>query len=216
MNSHQKTIFYLNLLCSVLFFKSAEGKATEYFMKMLIIGDSRVGKSSILNRYIHDEFDPSKECTIGIDFAVVRKTVDQKEIKLHIWDTAGSERFLAITRSYLRGSKAIMLSYDISDASTFNNLPKWLNIIRRDAEYDVNILLVGNKSDLTDKRQVSFAEGKKFADDNGMEFIETSAKNDDQIDLAFQTLLENSPLTVREAKAIKLKKDNQINFNCCF
>ncbi|XP_048491757.1 GTP-binding protein YPTM2 isoform X2 [Beta vulgaris subsp. vulgaris] len=133
----------------------------DYLFKLLLIGDSGVGKSCLLLRFADDSYLDSYISTIGVDFKI--RTVDQdgKTIKLQIWDTAGQERFRTITSSYYRGAHGIIVVYDITDQESFNNVKQWLSEIDRYASNNVNKLLVGNKSDLTANRAVSYETAKK-------------------------------------------------------
>lgn len=160
----------------------------DYLFKLLLIGDSGVGKSCLLLRFADDTYTESYISTIGVDFKIRTVELDGKTIKLQIWDTAGQERFRTITSSYYRGAHGIIVVYDVTDAESFNNVKQWLHEIDRYASESVNKLLVGNKSDLAGKRQVQFQEGKEFADSRGLEFLETSAKNSTNVEKAFMTM----------------------------
>lgn len=157
----------------------------DYLFKLLLIGDSGVGKSCLLLRFADDTYTESYISTIGVDFKIRTIELDGKTIKLQIWDTAGQERFRTITSSYYRGAHGIIVVYDTTDLESFNNVKQWLHEIDRYASDNVNKLLVGNKSDLTNKRAVSFDQAKEFADSLGIEFIETSAKNATNVEKAF-------------------------------
>lgn len=160
----------------------------DYIFKILIIGDSSVGKSNLLLRFsdniFHDTFLP----TIGVDFKIRNVTVGDKSIKLNIWDTAGQERFKTITAAYYKGAHGIILVFDITDRDTFNNISSWLGEIRKHAGPNVVRLLVGNKCDLDSDRKVTQKEAKDFAESQGMTYIETSAKARINVDEAFMTL----------------------------
>jgi Ras-related protein Rab-1A len=156
--------------------------------KLLLIGDSGVGKSCLLLRFADDTYTESYISTIGVDFKIRTIDLDAKTIKLQIWDTAGQERFRTITSSYYRGAHGIIVVYDTTDLESFNNVKQWLHEIDRYASENVNKLLVGNKSDLTAKRAVSFDQAKEFADSLGIEFIETSAKNSTNVEKAFMMM----------------------------
>jgi Ras-related protein Rab-1A len=157
----------------------------DYLFKLLLIGDSGVGKSCLLIRFSDDMFMESYISTIGVDFKIRTVELDNKVIKLQIWDTAGQERFRTITSSYYRGAHGVIIVYDITDQESFQNVNLWLNEIDRHTSGHVNRLLVGNKSDLTLKRVVDFATAKEFADGFGIPFLETSAKNSTNVDHAF-------------------------------
>jgi len=160
----------------------------DYLFKLLLIGDSGVGKSCLLLRFADDTYTESYISTIGVDFKIRTIDLDAKTIKLQIWDTAGQERFRTITSSYYRGAHGIIVVYDTTDLESFNNVKQWLHEIDRYASENVNKLLVGNKSDLTSKRAVSFDQAKEFADSLGIEFIETSAKNSTNVEKAFMMM----------------------------
>jgi len=160
----------------------------DYLFKLLLIGDSGVGKSCLLLRFADDTYTESYISTIGVDFKIRTIDLDAKTIKLQIWYTAGQERFRTITSSYYRGAHGIIVVYDTTDLESFNNVKQWLHEIDRYASENVNKLLVGNKSDLTSKRAVSFDQAKEFADSLGIEFIETSAKNSTNVEKAFMMM----------------------------
>lgn len=144
--------------------------------KVLIIGDSSVGKSSLLLQFSDNSFSDNYVSTIGVDFKIRTVDIDGRQVKLQIWDTAGQERFKSITANYYHGSNAIALVYDITDRKTFDNLRKWIADVDRLATKEVCKLIVGNKVDLTAQRAVRTDEGQALADSLGIPFIETSAK----------------------------------------
>jgi len=164
----------------------------DYLIKLLLIGDSGVGKSSILFRFADDSFTQSFITTIGIDFKIRTITLDGKRIKLQIWDTAGQERFKTITTAYYRGAMGILLVYDVTSEPTFANINQWMLAIRQHASGSVNKVLLGNKADtsgpLVSKRAVATARGQALADQHGIRFFETSAKNSINIEEAFSTI----------------------------
>jgi len=171
----------------------------DYLFKMLLIGDSGVGKSCLLLRFADDTYTESYISTIGVDFKIRTIELEGKTVKLQIWDTAGQERFRTITSSYYRGAHGIIVVYDVTDRDTFEHVKQWLQEIDRYANEHVNKLLVGNKSDLEDKRQVSKEEGQAFADEHGIKFLETSAKDASNVEPAFQEM----------AKQIKSRMDGE-------
>lgn len=160
----------------------------DYLFKLLLIGDSGVGKSCLLLRFADDTYTESYISTIGVDFKIRTIELDGKTIKLQIWDTAGQERFRTITSSYYRGAHGIIVVYDVTDQESFNNVKQWLQEIDRYASENVNKLLVGNKSDLTTKKVVDFTTAKEYADQLGIPFLETSAKNATNVEQAFMTM----------------------------
>jgi Ras-related protein Rab-1A len=157
----------------------------DYLFKLLIIGDSSVGKSSILLRFADDRFTESFLSTIGVDFKIRTLTIDNKTIKLQIWDTAGQERFKTITNAYYRGSHGIIIVYDITNLESFNNVARWLEDIHRYTSNTAYKILIGNKSDLLEKREVDYNTAKQFADQKGITFLETSAKNSNNVQELF-------------------------------
>merc|ERR1712078_279521 len=162
----------------------------DYLFKLLLIGDSGVGKSCLLLRFADDTYTESYISTIGVDFKIRTLELDGKTIKLQIWDTAGQERFRTITSSYYRGAHGIIVVYDVTDMESFNNVKQWLNEIDRYASEKVNKMLVGNKSDLTSKKAVDYNTAKEFADTLSLSFLETSAKNATNVEQAFITMAE--------------------------
>ncbi|UXI17602.1 hypothetical protein NH340_JMT03545 [Sarcoptes scabiei] len=157
----------------------------DYLFKLLLIGDSGVGKSCLLLRFADDTYTESYISTIGVDFKIRTIELDGKTIKLQIWDTAGQERFRTITSSYYRGAHGIIVVYDVTDMDTFHNVKHWLQEIERYACDNVKKFLIGNKADVTGKKVVDFATAKEFADNLGIPFIETSAKNATNVEQAF-------------------------------
>ena len=160
----------------------------DYLFKVLIIGNSCVGKSNILLRFSENVFHESFLPTIGVDFKIKNVNLDDKTIKLHIWDTAGQERFKTITATYYKGAHGIILVYDITDRTTFSDIENWLSEIQQHASPNVARLLIGNKCDMEGERQVSYQEGKEYADSLGIPFLETSAKAKINIEECFKKL----------------------------
>eukprot|EP01103_Thecamoeba_quadrilineata_P007330 TRINITY_DN171_c0_g3_i1.p1 TRINITY_DN171_c0_g3~~TRINITY_DN171_c0_g3_i1.p1 ORF type:complete len:205 (-),score=20.71 TRINITY_DN171_c0_g3_i1:97-711(-) len=160
----------------------------DYLFKLLLIGDSGVGKSCLLLRFADDTYTESYISTIGVDFKIRTIELEGKTIKLQIWDTAGQERFRTITSSYYRGAHGIIVVYDVTDQVSFNNVKQWLQEIDRYATENVNKLLVGNKSDLVNKKVVDSNVAKEFADSKSIPFLETSAKNSTNVENAFLTM----------------------------
>jgi len=179
----------------------------DYLFKLLLIGDSGVGKSCLLLRFADDTYTESYISTIGVDFKIRTIQLDGKTIKLQIWDTAGQERFRTITSSYYRGAHGIIVVYDVTEMESFNNVKQWLHEIDRYATEGVNKLLVGNKSDLVAKRQVDTASAKDRADGLSIPFLETSAKNAENVERSFMTMA--SEIKGRMATAPSGRAGNQ-------
>jgi len=166
-----------------------------YLFKYIIIGDTGVGKSCLLLQFTDKRFQPVHDLTIGVEFGARMVTIDNKHIKLQIWDTAGQESFRSITRSYYRGAAGALLVYDITRRDTFKHLSRWLDEARQHSQSNMVIMLIGNKNDLEHRRAVSYEEGKAFAAEHGLIFMETSAKTAYNVEEAFintaKKILEN-------------------------
>ena len=154
-------------------------------IKLLLIGDSGVGKTCALLRYACDTFSPTFITSIGIDFKIKNIEIDGKRIKLQIWDTAGQERFRTITTSYFRGAQGILFFYDVTDKGSFNSIKNWMQQTQVHADCNVNRILCGSKCDINDRRTVSFEQGKQLAHEYGIQFFEVSSKNELNIFNAF-------------------------------
>eukprot|EP01106_Pelomyxa_sp_JSP_P013776 TRINITY_DN4208_c0_g1_i1.p1 TRINITY_DN4208_c0_g1~~TRINITY_DN4208_c0_g1_i1.p1 ORF type:complete len:205 (+),score=53.95 TRINITY_DN4208_c0_g1_i1:51-665(+) len=172
-------------------------------LKMVMVGDAGVGKSSLMMRFVDDAWCESYVSTTGVDFKVKYVQVDGQTVKLQIWDTAGQERFRTITSSYYRGAHGIIVVYDVTAATTFTAVKMWLNEIDTKAGPNICKLLIGNKADLTANRTVEFQEAKKFADDLNIKFLETSAKNSTNVATAFSSMASEMLLRNRGGKATK-------------
>lgn len=164
------------------------GSEYDFLFKLLLIGDSGVGKSCLLLRFADDTYTESYISTIGVDFKIRTIELEGKTIKLQIWDTAGQERFRTITSSYYRGAHGIIVVYDVTDMDSFNNVKTWLSEIDKYATDRVNKLLVGNKCDLVVKKVVDHQTAKDFADPLDIPFLETSAKSATNVEQAFMTM----------------------------
>lgn len=156
----------------------------DYLLKVLLIGDSSVGKTSVLLRYTDKCFTPQFQTTIGVDFRLSTFQIQGKLVKLQLWDTAGQERYRRIVSSYYRGSHGLIIVYDVANRESFNNVTHWLEESNSITD-TVPKLLIGNKIDLKEQRKVSTDEGKELAEQLGMDFLETSAKNNENIEEAF-------------------------------
>jgi len=157
----------------------------EYIFKYIIIGDMGVGKSCLLHQFTENKFVPDSPHTIGVEFGTRIVEVMGKKIKLQIWDTAGQERFRAVTRSYYRGAAGALLVYDITRRITYNHLTSWLTDARNLTNPNTVIMLIGNKKDLEAQRDVTYEEAAQFAKENGLIFIESSAKTGENVEEAF-------------------------------
>ncbi|XP_010927595.2 ras-related protein RABA5c [Elaeis guineensis] len=167
-----------------------EEEAEEYLFKVVIIGDSAVGKSNLLSRYARNEFNLHSKATIGVEFQTQTLDIEGKEVKAQIWDTAGQERFRAVTSAYYRGAFGALVVYDISRRSTFDSVPRWLHELDTHSDTTVARMLVGNKCDLANIREVSVEEGKSLAEAEGLFFIETSALDSTNVKTAFEIVIK--------------------------
>ncbi|KAK7305804.1 hypothetical protein VNO77_43716 [Canavalia gladiata] len=161
----------------------------DYLFKIVLIGDSGVGKSNILSRFTRNEFCLESKSTIGVEFATRTLQVEGKTVKAQIWDTAGQERYRAITSAYYRGAVGALLVYDITKRQTFDNVQRWLRELRDHADSNIVIMMAGNKSDLNHLRAVSTEDAQNLAEKEGLSFLETSALEAFNVEKAFQTIL---------------------------
>lgn len=164
----------------------------DFVFKILLLGDSGVGKSTLLKQYIDHEFNNSYMTTIGIDYACKYFKLNNKAIKLAIWDTAGQERFRSITKAYFRGIQGVIIIYDVCDVESFEHIIYWLNLIHEYADdQHIKYFLIGNKCDLLNNRKISYEQGRKLADQYSCQFFETSAKYYNNIADAFYIVAED-------------------------
>uniref|UniRef100_A0A165X021 Uncharacterized protein n=1 Tax=Daucus carota subsp. sativus TaxID=79200 RepID=A0A165X021_DAUCS len=164
----------------------------DYLIKLLLIGDSGVGKSCLLLRFSDGSFNTSFITTIGIDFKIRTIELDGKRLKLQIWDTAGQERFRTITTAYYRGAMGILLVYDVTDESSFNNIRNWIRNIEQHASDNVNKVLIANKADMDESlRVVPTSKGQALADEYGIKFFETSAKTNMNVEEVFISIAQD-------------------------
>jgi len=161
--------------------------------KLVFLGDQSVGKTSIITRFMYDKFDNTYQATIGIDFLSKTMYLEDRTVRLQLWDTAGQERFRSLIPSYIRDSSVAVVVYDVSNRQSFLNTVRWIEEVRTERGSDVIIVLVGNKTDLVDKRQVSIEEGDAKARDFNVMFIETSAKAGFNIKALFRKIAAALP-----------------------
>ena len=162
----------------------------DYLFKLIIVGDTNVGKTNIMSKYIKDQFNITSKSTIGVELGTKILEIDNKKVKAQIWDTAGQERYKSITSAYYKGAKGAFIVYDITNKSTFESVDKWIKDLNSYGDKNLTMLLIGNKSDLEDKRIINKEEGEEKAKSFELGFIETSAYNGDNIDQAFDIMLK--------------------------
>jgi len=193
--------------------------------KLVFLGDESVGKTSIITRFMYDHFDDTYQATIGIDFLSKTMYLEDRVVRLQLWDTAGQERFRSLIPSYIRDSSVAIVVYDITNKQSFINTNKWIEDVRDERGNDVVIMLVGNKTDLQQDRQVTAAEGEEKCKELGVMFMETSAKSGDNIKTLFRKVATNLPgvddnhQDDKQEKIIELTKSNeqtQSSSWCCF
>ena len=181
--------------------------------KIVIIGDTNVGKTCIIERLINNTFGNTKS-TIGASYTDIKI----KGINLKIWDTAGQEKFRSMINMYYKGAKCIIICYDITEENSFNNVKNWLSEIEKNVN-GIFIILVGNKCDLNDNRKISYENAESFAKENNMFYIETSAKNNVNVNKLFDIIADKIALINKDEDNcnIDINKDNNYNYNCgCF
>ena len=218
---------------------SQENLKEDLKLKLVLLGDSGVGKTNLISRYIHNAFQQDTKATIGVEFfCKTFKVNNNKVIKIEIWDTAGQERYKSITSVYYKGAKGAFIVYDITSKKSFDNIDKWINEIKEKNNNDVKLIIIGNKVDLDNERQISFEEAKNKFKDRDVPLIETSALNDTNVNEAFISMVKilylehvkegnnknNNLLSEqKEEKSIDLKEDinngtddNKKSFMCCY
>ena len=200
----------------------------DFLFKLIIVGDSNVGKTNIMSKYLHNQFNYTSKATIGVEFGTKIVKIDNKKIKAQIWDTAGQERYKSITSAYYKGAKGALIVYDITNKFTFESVDKWVQDLNSYGDKNLTLLLVGNKSDLEDKRQIMKEDGEEKAKSFNLGFIETSACSGDNIDQVFDIMLKevlkkyvvendiNDEFEASGGKNIELdKKDNKTKKKKC-
>lgn len=194
----------------------------EYILKFIIIGDTCVGKSNLLLKYTDRNFNNRHDITIGVDYGVRRICYNNNLYKVQVWDTAGQETFRVITRSYYRNSLGCLLVYDVTNRVSFYNVSGWLDDVKKYSESDLEIILVGNKIDVTNKREVSVEEGQDMANKHNILFIETSAKTGEGVDEAYFNIIKLLDTKIKNGDIIpnvnKLITPTQPTYSyyCCY
>ena len=162
----------------------------DMMIKVILIGDSGVGKTNIMSKFLKNQFLENSKATVGVEFGSKLFIHENHKIKAQIWDTAGQEKYKAITGAYYKGSKGALVIYDITRKDTFANIEKWVNDLKTTGDPKITIIIIGNKNDLADKRQVTKEEGEEKAKSFGCAFLETSAFSGDNIDKAFDIMVK--------------------------
>ncbi|CAD8177295.1 unnamed protein product [Paramecium pentaurelia] len=198
----------------------------DYQYKIVIIGDSGVGKTNIMTQFTRGEFSEETKTTVGVEFANKQLVIDDKIIKAQLWDTAGQERYRAIISSYYKGASGALIVFDITKQSTFDNVDRWMKEVQESTSNEISVILVGNKSDLRHLRQISSDVSSAYASKHKIAFLETSAKDGANVHEAFNKLINeihsknknNSIYTQKKTnqsitEAVQI--DNQKDSGCC-
>lgn len=186
----------------------------DYLFKVVVIGDSGVGKSNLLSRFTRNEFNLESKSTIGVEFATRSVSLEGKTIKAQIWDTAGQERYRAITSAYYRGAVGALVVYDITKVESFENVKKWLDELKENATADITMMLVGNKIDLgTQARVIGTEQGKTFAEQNGISFMEASALTSSNVEASFHQILSEIYHKKAHKEQEQQAASNSVNVN---
>ena len=187
----------------------------DFLFKLILIGDSSVGKSNILLKYLKGEFDPNSKATVGVEFGTKSLKINEKKIKVQIWDTAGQERYRSITSAYYKGAKGAFIVYDITRKDTFDSIDRWAADLKANGDQNISIVLIGNKCDLEENRQVPKDDGIKKSEEFKTAFLETSALNGENIEKAFneliQQIFENN--CNNEDNVVAIEVDKGVNLN---
>ena len=198
--------------------------------KIILIGDSSVGKTNIMSKYLKNQFQENSKATVGVEFGSKLFSVEGHNIKAQIWDTAGQEKYKAITSAYYKGSKGAFVVYDITRKETFDSIDKWIYDLKSSGDPKIITLLIGNKNDLEDKREVLKEQGEEKAKSFGCAFLETSALKGDNIEKGFELMIseifkkygeennedEDEDIIIEKAEDINLNKDSkQEKKGCC-
>ena len=199
------------------------GRKFDHSVKVVAVGESGVGKTCLLIRFIRDTFDENSQATLGVEFmAKIIQTEKQHRIQLQLWDTAGQELFRSVTRGYYRGSAGALILFDISNRDSFENVEKWLQDVKDVAREDVVLILIGNKSDLESKRQVKYEEANDFAQKFNMKYFEVSAKTGENVSEAINECvslieknLDSGMLQPQASDSIDFKDDVPEKSTCC-
>ena len=200
----------------------------DMIFKIILIGDSSVGKTNIMNKYLKNQFKEDSRATVGVEFGSKQFVIDNRKIKAQIWDTAGQERYRAVTNAYYKGAKGAFIVYDITRKDSFDSVDRWVSDIMSASDKNLTIILIGNKCDLEDQRQVSKEQGAEKAKSFQLAFLETSALSGENLEKGFNMLLneiygksksefENTDyLNLGDAvEEIQLKNDSENENKCC-
>ena len=206
----------------------ADEEEYEMMAKVILIGDSSVGKTNIMSKYLKNQFNENSKATVGVEFGSKLFKLNGHNIKAQIWDKAGQEKYKAITGAYYKGSKGAFVVYDITRKETFESVDKWINDLKSSGDPKLIIIIIGNKCDLEEKREILKEQGEEKAKSFGCAFLETSALSGDNIDKGFEMMIseifkkygndsnEDDELgSVEKGEDIKLDKKENQKKSCC-
>ena len=179
----------------------------DFLFKVVVVGDSGVGKTGITNRYLKGNFQEDMKTTVGVEFGAKKVVIKEKCVKIQIWDTAGQERYRSVTTAYYKGAKGALIVYDITNSQSFQNIERWIKEVRDATDKEIKIILIGNKSDLEENRKVSAAEGQKLSDENNLSFFETSGKENLNVDTAFDNISNSVVSSMIEKAKFEVKDE---------
>ena len=183
----------------------------DYKLKLVVVGDSGVGKTNLIKRFANNSFNSNSKATVGVEFLSKTFKINNQIFKIEIWDTAGQERYKSITAAYYKGAKGALVVYDITSKISFENIDKWMLEIKEKSSKDLKLMIIGNKCDLKDGRQVSNEEAMKKAEDTGIALMETSALDSTNVKEAFHDLLKEmyKEISAKIAKVEESFNDNK-------
>ena len=168
----------------------ADEENYDVLFKIVLIGDSFVGKTNIMSKYLKNEFHEDSKATVGVEFGAKKFDIEGKSVKAQIWDTAGQERYKSITTTYYRGAKGALIVYDITRKETFDSVDRWISELVNSGDKNMTMLLIGNKCDLDNQRQVTKEQGEEKAKAFKVAFLETSASSGENLDVAFEMIMK--------------------------
>ena len=203
---------FISLMVLFSFFDNFGMKKDDYIFKVVFVGDATVGKTQIKSRYVQDIFDNNYNPTIGLEFEVKEVEIDNKKIKLQLWDTAGQEKFRSITRTYYKSAHLIVFVYAIDNKNSFDNIQSWVNEVNANTNKNPIFWLVGNKCDLEEnKRKVSTEEAKNYAEEKNIKFIEVSAKDGTNIEIMFNSIIQELLEDMKKEEKKFIENNSEFN-----
>ena len=206
----------------------ADEENYDVLFKIVLIGDSFVGKTNIMSKYLMNEFHEDSKATVGVEFGAKKFDIEGKSVKAQIWDTAGQERYKSITTTYYKGAKGALIVYDITRKETFDSVDRWISEVLNSGDKNMTMLLIGNKCDLDNQRQVTKEQGEEKAKAFKVAFLETSASSGENLDVAFEMIMkevyskckneldeDDGMEEMQMGKEIDLTKENKVEKKKC-